>query len=253
MAVRHAAQSAGRGLGLPAGRLGCLFHFMALALTLAAAKIILNTAGVALFLAKVGPDRLPLFYVMLAAAAILISAASSGIIDRVPRITLGRTAFLGTLLGAAALRVPIAFDLPAAYYAALASAHIYEIVLDIVFWLVVAAFLDTVELKRATPLIYMALATGGVAGGALASLLSPLVPAEDLLLALPVLGLIAAAQFGFAGRQLQELHDPAHGEPDEQGALEQLRLLPRLIARYPLILLIALNATMLTILYGLCE
>ncbi len=207
----------------------------------------------ALFLAKEGPGQLPLFYVLLAAAAILLSAASSGVIDRVPRIALGQTAFLGTLLGAAALRIPIGFDLPAAYYAVLASAHIYEIVLDIVFWVVVAAFLDTIELKRGTPLIYMALATGGVAGGVFASALSPFVPAEDLLLALPVLGLIAAAQFGFARRRLRELHDAAHGEPDKPGPGEHLRLLPRLIVRYPLILLVALNATTLTILYGLCE
>jgi HEAT repeat protein len=254
MAVRWQAGPALRPwLGLPAERVGYLLHFMALAVTLAAAKVILNTIAVALFLAKVGPSQLPLFYILLAAAAILLSMASSRVIDRVPRIALGRTAFLGTLLGAAALRIPIGFDLPAAYYAVLASAHIYEIVLDIVFWVVVAAFLDTIELKRGTPLIYMALATGGVAGGVFASALSPFVPAEDLLLALPVLGLIATAQFGFARRRLRELHDAAHGEPDKPGPVEHLRVLSRLITRYPLILLIALNAATLTILYGLCE
>ncbi len=239
--------------GLARHRLPVLLHFMALAVTLAAAKVILSTVGVALFLAKVGPGQLPLFYVLFAAAAILLSAVSGGVIDRVPRIALGQAAFLGTLLGAASLRLPIALDLPAAYFAVLASAHIYEIVLDIVFWVVVAAFLDTIELKRGTPLIYMALATGGVAGGLFASALSPVVSTEDLLLALPALGLLAAAQFGLAGRRLQELRDPAGHEPDQPGPLEHLRLLPRLLTRYPLILLIALNATMLTILYGLCE
>ncbi len=254
MAVRQQAGPAlQRWLGLPTERLGCLLHFMALAVTLAAAKVVLNTVGVALFLAKEGPGQLPLLYVLLAAAAILLSAASSGVIDRVPRIALGQAAFLGTLLGAAALRLPIAFDMPAAYYALLASAHIYEIVLDIVFWVVVAAFLDTIELKRGTPLIYMALATGGVAGGVFASALSPFVAAEDLLLALPVLGLIAAVQLEFAKRRLRELDDAARGEPDKPGPVEHLRLLSRLIARYPLILLIALNAATLTILYGLCE
>ncbi len=254
MAVRRQAGTALRPrFGLPAARLGSLLHFMALAVTLAAAKVILNTIGVALFLANEGAAQLPLFYVLLAAAAILLSVVSSGVIDRVPRIALGQAVFLGLLLGAAALRIPIALHLPAVYYAVLASAHIYEIVLDIVFWVVVAAFLDTIELKRATPLIYMALATGGVAGGVFASALSPFVPAEDLLLALPVLGLIATAQFGFAKRRLQELRDAARGEPDKPGAVEHLRLLPRLIMRYPLILLIALNAATLTILYGLCE
>ncbi|MCC2664349.1 MAG: putative transcriptional regulator [Geminicoccaceae bacterium] len=174
-------------------------------------------------------------------------------VDRAPRITLGRAAFVGTLLGAAALRIPIALDLPAVSYAVLASAHLYEIVLDIVFWVVVAAFLDVIELKRGTPLIYMALAAGGVLGGALTSALAPLMPAEDLLLALPILAAIAAAQFGLARRRLEELPDPQRTEADMPGPVDSLRLLPRLVARYPLILLIALNALMLTVLYGLCE
>ncbi len=226
---------------------------MGLAVTLAAAKVILNTIGVALFLAKEGAAQLPLFYILLAAAAILLSVASGGMIDRVPRLALGQAVFLGMLLGAPALRIPIALGLPGVYYLLLASAHIYEIVLDVVLWVVIAGFLDTIELKRGTPLIYMALAAGGVAGGALASLLSPLVPAVDLLFALPILGLIAAAQFGLARRRLQELGDAGPAEPDRPGPVEHLRLLPRLILRYPLILLIALNAAMLTVLYGLCE
>ena len=226
---------------------------MALAVTLAAAKVILSTAGVALFLAKQGPEQLPPFYVLLAAVSILLSAGFGGIVDRVPRITLAQVAFLGTLLGAASLRVLIALQLPAVYYAVLASAHLYEIVLDIVFWLVVTAFLDVIELKRGTAFIYMALAAGGVAGGALTSALSPLVATEDLLLALPVLGLIATAQFSVARRRLQELPDPQRSEGDTPSALKNLRLLPRLVAAYPLILLIALNALLLTVLYGLCE
>jgi len=242
-----------RWFGLAGERLSCLLHFLALAITLAAAKVVLSTIGVALFLAKEGPGQLPLFYLLLALASILLSAAFSGVVDRVPRITLGQVAFLGSLLAAASLHIPIALHLPAVYYALLASAHIYEIVLDIVFWVVIAAYLDVIELKRGTALIYMALAAGGVAGGVLTSALAPFVPTEDLLLALPVLGLLAAAQFGLARRRLQELPDPHRSAAEAPGPLENLRLLPRLAARYPLILLIALNALLLTILYGLCE
>ena len=145
-------------------RLTCLLHLMGLAITLSAAKVILSTIGVALFLAKEGPERLPLFYILLAAVAILLSSAFTGVVDRLPRIRLAQAAFLGTLLGAAALRGLIALDVPGVYHALLASAHIYEIVLDIVFWVVVAAYLDTVELRRGTSFIYMALAAGGAAG-----------------------------------------------------------------------------------------
>jgi hypothetical protein len=118
-----------RRLGMAGERLTCLLHLMGLAATLAAAKVILSTVGVALFLAKEGPEQLPLFYVLLALVAIALSSAFTGVVDRLPRIRLAQAAFLGTLVGAAALRVPIALDVPGAYHALLASAHIYEIVL----------------------------------------------------------------------------------------------------------------------------
>jgi HEAT repeat protein len=238
---------------LPSARTTCLLHFMALAVTLSAAKVILNTAAAALFLAKEGPGQLPLFYVLLALVAILLSLAFAGVIDRVPRIRLGQAAFFGILLGVGLLRDPIALGVPGVYYALLASAHIYEIVIEVVFWLIVATFLDAIELKRGTPFIYMALAAGGLLGGAFMNGLVPFVPTADLLLALPVLGTIAVAQFEIGTRRLQELRDPDHGEPATTGAIENLLLLPRLVARYPLIGLIALNAAMLTILYGLSE
>ncbi len=250
---QQARRAAQRWLGLPAGRLGCLLHFMALAVTLAAAKVMLNTIAAARFLAKEGPGQLPLFYLLLAAAAILLSAASSGAIDRVRRIRLGQAAFLGTLLVAAALRFAIWLQIPGAYYALLASAHIYEIILEIVFWLVVATFLDTIELRRGTPFLYMALAAGGALGGALMSGLSPIARSDDLLLALPLLGVLAAAQLEVAGRRLPELHDPDNAGTEAGSVRENLRLLPRLAARYPLILLIALSALLLTVLYGLSE
>ena len=250
---RATAPGRRRWFGLAGERLTCLLHFMVLAFTLAAAKVMLSTLGVALFLVKEGPEQLPLFYVLLALVSIVLSAAASGLVDRVPKMALGQTVFLATVVAAAALRLPIALDVPAVSYCVLASAHVYEIVLDIVFWVVVAAYLDVIELKRGTALIYMALAAGGVAGGVLTSALAQFVPTEDLLLALPVLGLIAAAQFGLAKRRLQELPDPHPSEVKAPGPTEILRLLPRVVARYPLILLIALNALLLTILYGLCE
>ena len=181
---------------------------MVLAVTLAAAKVMLSTLSVALFLVEEGPGQLPLFYVILALVSIVLSAAASGLVDRVPKMALGQTVFLATVVGAAALRLPIALDVPAVYYGVLASAHFYEIVLDIVFWVVVAAYLDVIELKRGTALIYMALGDRRRRRRCFDQRAAQFVPTEDLLLALPVLGLIAAAQFGLAKRRLQELPDP---------------------------------------------
>ena len=130
-APQRAISALERRLGFTGRRLECLLHFMALAATLAAAKVILSTVGVALFLAKEGPERLPGFYVLLALLAITLSFAFTGVVDRAPRIRLAQAAFFVTLLGAACLRLPVGLDVPGVYHALLASAHVYEIVLDI--------------------------------------------------------------------------------------------------------------------------
>ena len=128
--------------GMPRDRVACLLHFAALAATLAIARVLLNTIGATLFLVHEGPDRLPLFYIVLAVVTVLLSFGLSRVIDRLPRIRLAQAVFGGCLLGAAALRWPVALDAPGVYFVLLASAHIYEIVLDIVLWVVIAGFTE---------------------------------------------------------------------------------------------------------------
>ena len=242
----------GRWLTLPTGQAACIAHLGSLALTLSIAKVLLATVAVTLFLTQEGPQRLPLFYVLFAALAIALSFALGAIVERAPKIGLAQAVFAGTLIGAAALRLAIALDIPGTYFLLLASAHVYEIVVDIVFWVVVAAFLDAVDFRRATPLIYMAIALGGALGGGLARGLAEVVSAADMLWALPVLAACVVAQLALAGRRLQALPDHlARASPiDERASLARLA---RLLARYPLALLIALNALVLTVLYGLSE
>jgi hypothetical protein len=178
----------------PPARIVRLFHFAALAATLAVARVLLNTIGATLFLFHEGPARLPLFYFVLAVVTVLLSFGLSLVIDRLPRISLAQAVFAGCLLGAAALRWPVALDLPGVYFVLLASAHIYEIVLDILLWVVIAAFTDSVEFKRATPFIYMAVAIGGAVGGGVAHVLSSLLSTADMLWTLPVLAVALMAQ-----------------------------------------------------------
>ena len=191
--------------GMPRDRVACLLHFAALAATLAIARVLLNTIGATLFLVHEGPDRLPLFYIVLAVVTVLLSFGLSRVIDRLPRIRLAQAVFGGCLLGAAALRWPVALDAPGVYFVLLASAHIYEIVLDIVLWVVIAGFTDSVELKRSTPFVYMSLAIGGAVGGGAAHVLSALMPTADMLWILPPLTVALLAQLGLVARRLHEV------------------------------------------------
>ena len=65
----------------------------------------------------------------------------------------GVATWVGLLVGTAALRVPLALELPGVGFALLASATAFEIILDIVFWVVVAAYLDAFEFRRAVELL----------------------------------------------------------------------------------------------------
>src|SRR5690606_5757835 len=149
-------------------------------------------------------------------------------------------------------KLMIAADRAGAYFIILATAFIFEIAIEILFWAACAAYVDTTELKRATPLICLAIAIGGAFGGLLARSLSWTVDAPDLLLFMAAFAAVAIWQFNVPP-SFTELPD---GQTPRAATGEQgpgpWRFL-RVAMRHPLLVLIALNALALTILYGIAE
>jgi hypothetical protein len=247
------ALSLQRWIGLPAARARCVGHFLAIAATLAATKVLLSTIGVALFVADQGAAGLPPFYLGFAALAILLSFGLSSIIDRAPKVLLAQITFGGLLVGTAALRLLLALEVPGVSFALLASATAFEIIFDIVFWVVVATYLDTFEFRRATPLVYMAFALGGAAGGALGRMGAGTLPPADLLLLLLPAAALVVVQLGVVAGRFREVPEYHPDTADESFEKPGLVPLARIVRRYPLALLIALNALAGTLLYGLSE
>lgn len=242
-----------RILGRPHDRVRCIGHFIALAATFAAAKVFLATVGFALFITHLGAERLPGFYIALAGLALVFSWALARAIDRARKLRLMTLVLAGILLAAAGGRLVAGFDPGAAAFIVLACAYIYEIAFDILFWVAFAAYVDTMELRRATPPVYMALAVGGALGGLLARVAAGVLGPLDLLLLLLPLTALGVLQLSVAARRLRELKDPrAPDDPAEGPAAGWLGLFA-LALRYPLLLVVALNAALLTILYGLSE
>ena len=242
-----------RWVRLPAARARCVGHFLAIAATLAGAKVLLSTIAVTLFVAEQGAAGLPPFYVGFAAIAILLSFGLSSIIDRAPKVRLAQITFAALLVGTAALRLLLGLEVPGVSFALLASATAFEIIFDIVFWVVVAAYLDAFEFRRATPLLYMALALGGAVGGVLARITAGAVHPADLLILLIPAAVLVVVQLGAVASRLREV--PEYDADAADGAAERpgLVVLAHLLKRYPLALLIALNALIVTLLYGLSE
>jgi hypothetical protein len=238
-------------LGLGRDRVRIVRRFIGIAITLAAAKVFLNTVGFALFLANEGPSQLPRFYLVLALVAITLSAALGVVVDRLPKLGIARATLVAILMLAGTGKWMIDADVAGAYFVILSSAFIFEIAIEILFWAACAAYLDTMELKRATPLICLAIALGGAFGGLFARTLAWTFSSSDLLLTMLIFAGVALLQFALPA-DIRELPD---GQTEVTSRRRTLRLagLSQVCSRYPLLVLVGLNALTLTILYGIAE
>ncbi|MEZ5862261.1 MAG: hypothetical protein R3D28_25390, partial [Geminicoccaceae bacterium] len=135
---------------------------------LSAGKVLLYTTGTTLFLARDGIAGLPLLYVALAVLATLVSIGLGRIVDRVPGGRLLPGLALAIAVVVAGLLAALVLGLAWAPMALLLAAHLYDIVTDIVFWVLAAAFLDNLRLRRLTTRLYIAIALGGSSAGILA-------------------------------------------------------------------------------------
>ena len=182
----------------------------------------------------------------------MLSIGLSTVVDRVPKLHLARITLVLIMLAAGAGKLMIAAGVAGAYFVILATAFIFEIAIEILFWAACAAYVDTTELKRTTPLICLAIALGGAFGGLLARALSWTVDAPDLLWVMVIFAGLAILQFAVPS-DFDELQDSqseaATGGEAPPGEWHFLRL----AVRHPLLVLLALNALALTILYGIAE
>lgn len=215
---------------------------------LSAGKVLLYTTGTTLFLARDGIAGLPLLYVALAVLATLVSIGLGRIVDRVPggRLLPGLALAIGLVV--AGLLLGLALGLEGAPLALLLTAHLYDIVTDIVFWVLAAAFLDNLRLRRLTTRLYIAIALGGSTAGILAERALLWLQPQQLIAPVILLATLAALVLWplAVPRAVDDLQDGG----DAPGGLGDLG---RFLARHPFALLLALNSMMLTVVYSLTE
>ncbi|MDX2097982.1 MAG: HEAT repeat domain-containing protein, partial [Leptolyngbyaceae cyanobacterium bins.59] len=217
-----------------------------------ASTILAYTTVASLLLAQVGPESLPMSYILIGLCSIPVSAGFSQIIDHWPRLRL----FQGLLWVAAGLaiglRVLIFFDWAGAYYAAYISYNLLELLLYIILWTLLSDYFTSLELKRYTIFLSMATTIGGLLGGLLARLLSDILATQNCLLVLPVLYLGAIVQLLAIGRATKALQfDGTQEEIQTFGA--SLRSFPRLLKRYPIVPLLAINMLLAVLVWQISE
>ena len=145
------------------------------------------SAGDAAFLTHVGPDKLPLVFLLTPAVMLVYTGVFSYLmvrfsIDRVVDITLAMLA-VGGIVGFAALGadLPTAVEQPA-YFALKLYLAVWYIALYSLFWNFTDSYFDIQDAKRLFPLFSAACALGIALGALIVSVLARYVPMHGFLL-----------------------------------------------------------------------
>lgn len=242
-----------RWLGLPPDKVGRLAHFVFLSISLATANVLAITLAESLFLNKAGSEWLPLFYVLLAVISVPVAAGFSQLVDRFRRPMVFRSLLVVTIGVVLGLRALLTLGVRPSYFAVYISFSLSELLIDLLFWVLIADYFTSLELKRYATFLVASMALGGLVGGGLAKLLSRGLTAENQLLVLPFLFGLAIGQVVYLDRSQKEL---GASEPDEEaksGLLESLKSFPPLIRKYRIILLLALQALLVAALQRVTE
>ncbi|MFZ1923564.1 MAG: cyclic nucleotide-binding domain-containing protein [Xanthobacteraceae bacterium] len=210
--------------------------FAVLAFLLATQNTYASTLAASLFLSRVGASAIPTYYMLFAAASIPCSILLSGIIDRFPRHTI-----LKSMLG---IFVLVSLTMSALlglgdrwYYVVYLGIAVCEQLLYSVYYVLFADYFNVIDAKRATSRVAIGMALGGLAGGAGVASVTALAGPRIALLLTPVLVLVVIGYFTWLSRRHRPLEtiEPA----GEESLAESLRLVPRLLRRYPLVSLLA--------------
>src|SRR3954469_24161061 len=210
--------------------------FVVLAFLIAVQNTYASTLVASLFLARIGAEGIPFYYVLFGIVSIPFAAFFSAIIDRFPRPVL-----FNNMLGAfTVVTIVLAFVLLLGdvwAYVAFLAVRVVEHMIFSVYYILFADYFTVTDTKRYAGRVALGMAVGGLAGGALLTAVTgfggPIVAAA----ATPAL-VAAALVFG---AWLTRRGPPLDGAAaaSREGVIESLRILPRLLRRYPLIALLS--------------
>ncbi|NEO28485.1 MAG: hypothetical protein F6K03_16800 [Kamptonema sp. SIO4C4] len=225
-----------------------LFNLLLLAVSATTFSIFALTLGTSLFLSHAGVEYLPLSYLMMGVAAIPIYTGISRIVDNTSRPRLFRYLLLGATLLVLIIQRLLSLETLPVYFVLHVGAYIQWILtLEVLLPSLVTDYFTTLDWKRNTHWLRMAMAIGGLLGGALASILAQPLSPEQMLFGLPILYGITFLQLWYLERNVTPLTPSA----SEKNLKTQLNWqdLPQLFQQYPVIFFLAGSTSLFIILY----
>jgi len=207
-----------------------------LAFLLAAQNTYASTLVASAFLARVGAHGMPLYYILFAAVSIPIAALFSSVIDRFPRRQLFIAA-LGIFIGLTVFLAAVPSMTTTLPYAAYLIVRVFEHLLYSIYYIIIADYLTVLDNKRYAARIALGMAIGGLVGGGLLTAMTSTVGA---LMAAWVTPLMVGAVLVYGAWITQRLPPLDAAMPaSPEGLIESMRIIPRLLARYPMVALMS--------------
>jgi HEAT repeat protein len=207
-----------------------------LAFLLAAQNTYASTLVASRFLAQVGARGIPLYYVLFAAVSIPVAALFSSIIDRFPR----RLIFVGALaifIGITVLLAAASSTIAAPPYVSFLIVRVFEHLLYSIYYILIADYLTVLDNKRFAARIALGMAAGGLVGGGLLTATTSSAGAMTAAWATPLLVAAVLVYAMWITKRRQPLDAAAPASPE--GLIESMRIIPRLLARYPMVALMS--------------
>lgn len=206
--------------------------FVVLAFLIAVQNTYASTLVASLFLARIGAQGMPFYYVLFASISVPFAALFSSVVDRFPRPVLF-TGMLG-LFTVVTIVLPFILTLGTVWsYVAFLAVRVSEHMIVSVFYILFADYFTVTSAKRYAGRLSLGMAAGGLTGGAL---LTGMTALGGAMIAAAITPLLVALVLVFGGWMTRRHHPLDTGAPaSRESVVESLRILPRLLRRYPLI------------------
>ncbi len=228
-----------------------LLPFQIFAALVMAISVVGYAVSAALFLHRAGAESIPLLYVALGLVSLPISLVFYRLIDHVSRLVLMYWVLIGIALLVLGLRLLLVWQSEVVGYSIYISLSLGDLILGVLFWTLVSDYFSGLQLERYTPLFVMAMTAGGFMAGGLVQWLSDIIRTENVLFVVPLLCGCGLVQLHWLQRLV-----PDQGEItklNDADFLPSIESFPRLVKRYPLILLMATQMAIAVFLWGLSE
>ncbi|MBL1176705.1 HEAT repeat domain-containing protein [Pantanalinema sp. GBBB05] len=229
-----------------------LARFFVLAALVMASNVVGYAVSASLFMSQEGAEAIPVFYLVLGLLSMPVSIGFSKVIDRVERTQLFRYLLLGALIWVGLLYSVMNLENLPTYYSIYISTSLIDLQINVLFWTLVSDYFTTLELERHTSFLAMGMTSGGLVGGVLVRLLTEHMPTQNLLLGLPMLYGVMIAVLGLIRRSDTAIATYHTKDPDLQW-VSSLRTFPKLLSRYPIIVLLATSTALSVQLWGMSE